>query len=69
MRRQEIDVLARELVESGLALWENAGEPQERLIVRGRANLIDSEAADLDRDPHACLTIWNANATSPSFSI
>ncbi len=48
-RRQELDSLARELAESGLALWENAGEPQERLIVRGRANLIDSEVADLDR--------------------
>jgi heat-inducible transcriptional repressor len=39
-RRQEIDGLARELVESGLVLWENAGETQERLIVRGRANLL-----------------------------
>jgi heat-inducible transcriptional repressor len=29
--------LARELVESGLAVWENAGESSERLIVRGRA--------------------------------
>jgi heat-inducible transcriptional repressor len=50
-RRQEIDVLARALVESGLALWENAGERGERLIVRGRANLIDAvaESADLDR--------------------
>jgi heat-inducible transcriptional repressor len=44
-RRQEIDSLARELVESGIALWENAGEPSERLIVRGRSNLI-GEAAD-----------------------
>ncbi len=41
-RRQEIDSLARELVESGLAVWENAGERSERLIVRGRANLIDN---------------------------
>ena len=48
-RRQELDILAREMVDKGLALWENAGEPQERLIVRGRANLIESEAADLDR--------------------
>ena len=50
-RRQEIDSLARELVESGLVLWENAGEPSERLIVRGRANLIESatETADLER--------------------
>ncbi|PZQ97677.1 MAG: heat-inducible transcriptional repressor HrcA [Cereibacter sphaeroides] len=50
-RRQEIDSLARELVESGLALWENAGEPYERLIVRGTSNLIesDAEAQDIDR--------------------
>jgi len=43
-RRQEIDSLARTLVESGLALWQNAGEPSERLIVRGRANLIEGSA-------------------------
>ena len=50
-RRQEIDSLARQLVESGLALWENAGEPSERLIVRGRANLIGEAAdqAEIDR--------------------
>ncbi|MCE2747224.1 MAG: heat-inducible transcriptional repressor HrcA [Rhodobacter sp.] len=47
-RRQEIDSLARDLVESGMALWENAGEPHERLIVRGRANLIDETAEVLD---------------------
>ena len=47
-RRQEIDVLARGLVESGAALWENEGEHQERLIVRGRSNLLDGEE-DLDR--------------------
>lgn len=50
-RRQEIDSLARDLVQSGLALWENEGEHSERLIVRGRANLLESatEAADLAR--------------------
>lgn len=48
-RRQEIDVLARELVESGLAVWENPGESSERLIVRGRANLLEDEGADLER--------------------
>jgi heat-inducible transcriptional repressor len=50
-RRQEIDVLARTLVESGLAMWENAGERSERLIVRGRANLLDdaTDSGDLDR--------------------
>lgn len=40
-RRQEIDRIAGDLVQRGLALWENEGEPQERLIVRGRANLLD----------------------------
>ena len=50
-RRQEIDSLARALVESGLALWQGGEENSERLIVRGRANLIDNsgEAQDIDR--------------------
>jgi heat-inducible transcriptional repressor len=42
-RRQEIDILARQLVESGLALWQGDGEHPERLIVRGRSNLINAE--------------------------
>ncbi len=51
LRRQEIDVLARDLVESGIALWENAGESSERLIVRGRSNLIEgvADATEIDR--------------------
>lgn len=40
-RRQEIDVLAGALVESGLAVWEDAGQHSERLIVRGRSHLLD----------------------------
>ncbi|NBO21466.1 MAG: heat-inducible transcriptional repressor HrcA, partial [Rhodobacteraceae bacterium] len=48
-RRQEIDVLARALVESGLAVWENPGEASERLIVRGRSNLLDEPGGDIDR--------------------
>ncbi|WP_431297789.1 heat-inducible transcriptional repressor HrcA [Tabrizicola sp. BL-A-41-H6] len=50
-RRQEIDALARDLVESGIALWENAGESSERLLVRGRSNLIEdvSDASEIDR--------------------
>ena len=50
-RRQEIDSLAADLVENGLATWVNRGEQGERLIVRGRGNLLDQEgsAADLDR--------------------
>ena len=46
-RRQELNELARDLVETGQAIWENEGEHTERLIVRGRANLLgqDGEAA------------------------
>ena len=51
LRRQEIDSLAQALVESGLALWEGSEENSERLIVRGRANLIDNSAEfeDIER--------------------
>ncbi|WP_391480792.1 heat-inducible transcriptional repressor HrcA [Nereida sp. NH-UV-3] len=50
-RRQEIDTLAKDMVESGLALWENEGTASERLIVRGRSNLINEggDPAELDR--------------------
>lgn len=49
-RRQEIDSLAGDLVQSGLAVWENPGETSERLIVRGRANLIEGgDGADVER--------------------
>ncbi|MEO0402899.1 MAG: heat-inducible transcriptional repressor HrcA [Pseudomonadota bacterium] len=50
-RRQEIDALSRTLVESGLATWQGEGETPERLIVRGRSNLLSesTEAEDLER--------------------
>ncbi|WP_108860524.1 heat-inducible transcriptional repressor HrcA [Ruegeria sp. Alg231-54] len=50
-RRQEIDVLAREMVESGMAAWDGDGTDSARLIVRGRANLLGEpgEAEELDR--------------------
>ncbi len=50
-RRQELDQRARELVENGEAIWENEGAPYERLIVRGRANLVgvSEEEEELDR--------------------
>ncbi|MEM7060094.1 MAG: heat-inducible transcriptional repressor HrcA, partial [Pseudomonadota bacterium] len=52
LRRAEVSELAARLVEKGIALWQdgNATEP-ERLIVRGRANLLDNtqDEADLDR--------------------
>ena len=50
-RRQELDTLARDLVQSGLALWEDNEERHERLIVKGRANLLNesSQQEDLER--------------------
>ncbi|MDA3887624.1 MAG: heat-inducible transcriptional repressor HrcA [Allgaiera sp.] len=50
-RRREIDTLAADLVESGLAVWEDKDGHHERLIVRGRANLLEdaAEAEELDR--------------------
>ena len=50
-RRQEIDSLARDLVDSGLAVWEGEGDQIERLIVRGRSNLLsdEGETEDLER--------------------
>jgi heat-inducible transcriptional repressor len=51
LRRSEIDTLAAQLVEEGIAVWSNEGSSDERLIVRGRANLlesgVDTEALDL----------------------
>jgi heat-inducible transcriptional repressor len=51
LNRREIDTIAADLVEQGLAVWENKGEAQERLIVRGRANLLDdtTQAEDIER--------------------
>lgn len=51
LRRQELDTLARDLVENGAAYWESEGTPYERLIVRGRANLLaeTAEEQELDR--------------------
>ncbi|MEQ6249541.1 heat-inducible transcriptional repressor HrcA [Sulfitobacter sp. HNIBRBA3233] len=50
-RRQEIDALAAELVESGAVIWDGEDDYPERLIVRGRANLIGEkgQAEDLER--------------------
>ncbi|SES08232.1 heat-inducible transcription repressor HrcA [Tranquillimonas rosea] len=50
-RRRELDRLAADMIESGLAIWENEGETYERLIVRGRANLLgaDAQVEELER--------------------
>ncbi|MBB3951729.1 heat-inducible transcriptional repressor HrcA [Aureimonas jatrophae] len=50
-----LDALSRQLVDQGLAVWSGEGSSEpSRLIVRGRANLLEnvSEAADLDRLRH-----------------
>ena len=46
IRRQELDSLAAELVDNGVVFWEAKGDTQERLIVRGRANLLEREAEE-----------------------
>ncbi|WP_170326130.1 heat-inducible transcriptional repressor HrcA [Ruegeria arenilitoris] len=50
-RKQEIDVLARAMVESGMAAWDGDGGDSARLIVRGRANLLNEpgQEEELDR--------------------
>ena len=49
--RSELDVLSTGLVEAGVAVMEDAGGDNERLIVRGRANLLENAgtAEDLER--------------------
>ncbi len=50
--RGELDTLSQAMVESGLAIWSGAVEGQPtRLIVRGRANLLDtlSDLEEIDR--------------------
>ncbi|MTH78292.1 heat-inducible transcriptional repressor HrcA [Paracoccus aestuariivivens] len=46
--RQKLDLMAAELIASGLAMWDG-DSTDPRLIVRGRANLLAHELADLDR--------------------
>lgn len=49
-RRSEIDGLATAMVQSGLAVWDDEGGGSARLLVRGRANLLDDQTQeDLDR--------------------
>ena len=50
-RRREIDDLAAALIDEGLAAWEADADDRERLIVRGRGNLLadGAEPAELQR--------------------
>ena len=49
--RSELDALTASLVEAGVAVMQNAGGDNERLIVRGRSNLLEAAgtAEDLER--------------------
>ena len=47
-RRQEVDKLASELSESGVAVWENPSDQSGRLIVRGRSMLLDDAPSEED---------------------
>jgi len=49
--RSELDVLTTGLVEAGVAVMQDAGGDNERLIVRGRSNLLETTgtAEDLER--------------------
>lgn len=49
-RRREIDALAGALVAEGLAVWDDTGGTHERLIVRGRAHLLEDRDIDADLD-------------------
>ena len=47
-RQLEIDKIAGQLVKDGLAVWDGKDTNNSRLIVRGRANLIDGTTAEDD---------------------
>ncbi len=47
-RRLELDTLARRMVEDGVAIWEDDSETTERLVVRGRSNLLDGTVPEED---------------------
>ena len=50
-RRRELDSLAAHLIEGGLAVWSAEEGGRDRLIVRGRANLLgeDADGEELER--------------------
>jgi heat-inducible transcriptional repressor len=50
-RRSELDQLSQHMIESGLAVWSDPSDDGGRLIVRGRANLLEAtgDAARLER--------------------
>ena len=49
-RRNEIDVLSQQLIEAGAAQWVDTSSGSDRLIVRGRSNLISGGVSEEDFD-------------------
>ena len=47
-QKSKLDELTTELVERGLAFWDKPGDQQERLIVRGRSNLLENDEGTVD---------------------
>ncbi len=47
-RKHELDELAARLIENGLAVWDRHPDQSDRLIVRGRAKLLEEEGKSLD---------------------
>ena len=46
--RQELDRLSQTLITDGLAIWVDEQDGRDRLIVRGRANLVEDGASEID---------------------
>lgn len=44
--RKELDKLSQSLIEDGLAIWVDEQDGRDRLIVRGRANLVEDGASE-----------------------
>lgn len=47
-RQLEIDQLAKDLIEKGMAKWANLGEGKKHLIVKGQANLLQDVKLEAD---------------------
>lgn len=48
--RSELDILAQDLIAKGIAVWSKDANNEERLIVRGRSNLLESADSKEDMD-------------------
>jgi heat-inducible transcriptional repressor len=47
--RAELDALARDVIERGLAVWSTDAQSRSVMIVRGQAHLLDDAKADIER--------------------